>query len=366
LKYQDGGSDIWKGEPGQPGYDPNMSIKVSEITPNLTLEMAQRTLEKNQAVFPQAPADSENSSWVYRVGVGDILSVIVWDHPELTNPTGSTQGVESSGRIVRPDGTMFYPHAGKIQVVGKTTEEIASILTRSLASVIQSPQVDVAVISFRSQFVNVVGDVNQSCRVPITDIPLTVIDAMNSCKTIRPSVGRRDVELSIGGEQRTANLYDIYKGRDPLLSLPLTGGSILSVKDDRGNRVFVIGEVTQQAAINIPVSGLSLADALNDKEIRGVKLEAIDAKNVYVFRGGVSDADLKSGRLDKTSFQPDIYHINLKSPDAFLLADQFQLQPRDIVFTSSAPLVSYGRMAATIIPTVSALLQSILVINAVK
>lgn len=366
LRYQDGGSDVWKGEPGQPGYNPDLAIKVSEITPNLTLKMAQEVADKNRTALSQVQVGSAVYPWIYRVGVGDVLSVIVWDHPELTNPTGSTQGVDSSGRIVRPDGTIFYPHAGSIQVAGKTTEEIAAILTRNLAAVIQSPQVDVTVIGFRSQFVNVVGDVDQPCRVPITDMPLTVIDAMNGCKTIRPSVGRRDIELSFNGERRSVDLYDIYRGSDPLLSQPLAAGSILSVKDDRDNRIFVIGEVTRQAALTIPVSGLSLADALNDKDIGGMRQDAVDARNVYVFRGGISEADLKDGHIDGASFQPDIYHIDLKSPDAFLLADQFHLQPRDIVFTSIAPLVSYGRVASTIIPTVSALLQSVLIIRAVR
>ncbi len=368
LKYESGGSDVWKGEKGQPGYSPDATAKISEITPNLTIEMAQRALEKNRALQSQSPAApaADRRAWNYRVGVGDVLSVIVWDHPELTNPTGATQGGETSGRTVRPDGSIFYPHAGSVPVDGKTTEEIGKLLTAGLSRVIQSPQVDVTVVQYRSQFVNIVGDVDQPCRVPITDTPLTVIDAINGCKTIRPSAGNREVELNRGGERRTVDLYSIYKGRDALFSQPLLGGDIVYVKDDRANRVFVVGEVTKQAAISIPVSGLTLADAINDKDVGGIKQEATDIKNVYVFRGGASEADIRSGQVTKAGFRPEVYHINMASADALLLADLFQLEPRDIVFASTASIVSYGRAVNLMFTPFSTLVQTGVLIQSVK
>lgn len=366
LKYQSGGSDVWKGEKGQPGYDSDRTAKIQEITPYLTNQMALKAVENNRDLVVQNVESSEKSIWNYRVGVGDVLSVIVWDHPELTNPTGTTQGTDGAGRTVRPDGTIFYPHAGSVAVAGKTPSEIGKQLTTLLARVIQSPQVDVTVQQYRSQFVNIVGDVEQPCRVPITDTPLTVIDALNGCKSIRPSAGNRDIELNRGGERRTVDLYAIYKGRDALLNQPLLGGDILYVKDDRANRVFVVGEVTKQASISIPVSGLTLADAMNDKDIGGLKQDATDIRNIYVFRGGASEAELKSGKVTQAGFRPDVYHLNIASADALLLADQFMLQPRDIVFASTAPMVNYGRAVSLMFTPFTTLVQTGLLVQSVK
>ncbi len=358
LKYQDGGSDVWKGEKGQPGYNADRTAKIQEITPYLTMQFAQQAAEKNQALQAQVPNFQYKMDWNYHVGVGDVLGVIVWDHPELTNPTGSTQSVEGGGRVVRPDGTIFYPHAGSIAADGKTTEEISKLLTTALARVIQSPQVDVTVLQYRSQFVSIVGDVDQPCRVPVTDTPLTVVDALNGCKSIRPSAGNREIELNSAGTRRVVDLYSIYKGHDPLLSQPLLGGDMIYVKDDRANRVFVVGEVTKQASISIPVSGLTLADAINEKEVGGLKQEATDIRNIYVFRGGINVPAPKNGPLNLENFRPEIYHINLASADALLLADQFQLQPRDIVLASTAPIVSYGRALSLMLTPYSTLLQT--------
>ncbi|MBK5553043.1 polysaccharide biosynthesis/export family protein, partial [Pseudomonas sp. TH03] len=46
----------------------------------------------------------------YRVGANDLLFITVWDHPELTAPSGPQQQIDANGRLVRPDGTLFYPY----------------------------------------------------------------------------------------------------------------------------------------------------------------------------------------------------------------------------------------------------------------
>ena len=363
LKYQSGGSAVWEGKDGVPGD----VVQISEITPALTAQLAAQTFAASSA---QKSANNSGGTnlppWIYKIGVGDILTVIVWDHPELTNPAGTTVNVDSSGRVVRPDGTIFYPYAGNIVVAGKTPADVREMLTQTLAKAIQSPQVDVKVLQYRSQFVNVVGDVEQPCRLPISDMPMTVIDAINACKTIRSSGSHRDVELERDGVRRSVDLYAIYKGRDPLLYQPLLGGDTLYVQDDRRNRVFVVGEVTKQAAVGIPVSGLTLADALSDALVGGLNQETADTKNIYVFRGGVSEAVVKNGVLEPASFRPQIFHLNVKSADALVLADQFQLEPRDVVFASSSAMVSYSRAASLVLPTISALLQTGVLVRATR
>lgn len=374
LQYRDGGSSAWREQANSSGAD----VQIQEITPNLTLQMAQEAFKKRRAELAAVvPSTYAQKSWVYRVGVNDVLSVIVWDHPELTNPAGTTMNVDSSGRVVMPDGTIYFPYAGNFVVADKTTAEIREILTQKLARAIQNPQVDVKVLQYRSQFVNIVGDIDQPCKLPISDTPITVIDAMSQCRITRAATvtggandnslyAHREIEFRRGELGRTVDLFAVYKGEDPLSTQPLLGGDTIYLKDNRQNRVFVVGEVAHQAAIYIPASGLSLADALNDRDIGGLNQQTANAGNIYVFRGGVTKVEGKNGSAGQEVVQPDVFHLNAKSADALLIADQFQLQPRDVVFASAAPLVSYSRTAALIIPTISALIQAGILVNATR
>src|SRR5438552_18227427 len=54
----------------------------------------------------------------YRIGPYDILSVIVWNHPNLTTPTTQMATPRSTGFLVDSQGNMSFPFAGTFHVAG--------------------------------------------------------------------------------------------------------------------------------------------------------------------------------------------------------------------------------------------------------
>jgi polysaccharide export outer membrane protein len=131
---------------GQVEVEQGTVVRVQPITMELLNRLAaEREAEirnlANELAEPRAP---------YRIGPGDVLQIVVWDHPELTNPVGEFRDAESSGQQVGEDGLLYYPYVGTIEAAGKTTAELRRIITSALSEYIQNPQLDVRVAAYRS------------------------------------------------------------------------------------------------------------------------------------------------------------------------------------------------------------------------
>ncbi len=147
------------------------------ITPALIERQSQKLLTS----LPVQNTTNLITEYEYRVGPQDVLNVIVWDHPELTIPTGGQRPAEEDGHRVSSKGTIFYPYVGVVDVAGQTIEQIREILTKRLSKYIRKPQLDVRVVGFNSQKVQVAGAVEKPDSYPITDVALMLSDVVNIC-----------------------------------------------------------------------------------------------------------------------------------------------------------------------------------------
>lgn len=107
----------------------------------------------------------------------------------------------------------------------------------------------------------------------------------------------------------------------------------------RSKKVYVMGEVIQPGLQAITDSSLTLADAISQAE--GMNPLSANPRQIFVIRGEPA--------------RPKVYWLDAKSPVAMLLATEFKLQPRDIIYISPANVTRWNRSINQILPTVQTL-----------
>jgi polysaccharide export outer membrane protein len=322
--------------------DQNSYVKLVPITPALLETQEQSAEAVSTFTIPTALLNYQPEA--YRVGPGDSLYITVWDHPELTSPAGQQQQTTANGRMVRPDGTLYFPYVGVLKVAGKTIEQTRQSIASGLASFIKNPLVDVGVVNYGSQRVLMEGAFVKAGTQPVTAIPLTLGEAIGVA-----GVNSQDADLSDLVLSRQNHVYhldlNVLRGSGARAQMIyLRPGDRIFLPYNFNQEVYVMGEVVRPQALRFTTSRLTLTQALGQA---GGLNETTSKGMVYVVRGALHKQD--AGQ------RPTVYELDAKSPAAFALAGNFMVKPGDVVFASAAGITRWNRFTSQLLPLTSAL-----------
>lgn len=323
--------------PAQPGRS-NIAA-ITEINPGLLQAQAKQRKEE--------PADAVRQLFGptprYTIGSGDVVGIIVYDHPELlpnagaviaqqADPTGVTV---APGFIVSASGDIAFPYIGRTRLAGLTEIEASDLISRQISSFIREPQVTVRIQAFRSQRVYVDGEVRLPGIQIFTDIPMTMAEAISRAGGITQLGDRSNVTLTRSGATTLVSLPQLQALGLDAGGIPLRSGDLLNIRSRDERRVYVMGEVVRPSALQMRNGRLSLNEAIGDAG--GVSLISSQPGQIYVIRSAPEEAD-------------SIFHLDARNPAAFALAERFELTPRDVVYVDSVPLVQWNRVVSLILP----------------
>jgi len=284
----------------------------------------------------------------YRIEAGDVLGIVVWDHPELSAtmlPPPAAAGAGAIGIAASPmqpgsgfevdqQGMLDFPYAGRIKVAGLTPPEAHALLTQRLAVYLRSPKLSLRVMSYRSKRVYVDGEVKTPGVQPINDIAMTLTEAINRAGGMNPIADQSRVMVTRAGKTYQVNLpLLVQRGVNPS-AVVLQNGDLVRVPSREDSKVFLSGEVSAPRALAMRNGRLTLNEALG--EAGGINPVTGDARKVYVVR-----------RHEQESV---VYQLDANAPGALAMAEGFELSPKDVVYVAATALTNWNRTISAMIP----------------
>lgn len=317
------------------------------ITP-ITPALVQAQYKERPTGVPSEVQKLFGQSHPYTIGPSDVVSVVVYDHPELlplggqviaqsVDPTGISS---APGFIVDAGGLISFPYAGRVKIGGLTEIEAGELIASRIKRVIKDPEVTVRITSFRSRRAYVEGEVRNPGMQIFTDVPMTLSEAINRAGGITANGDRSLVTLTRRGHTTVVDLMRMQDAGVNPERILLENGDQVVVRNRDESKVYVMGEILKPSALIMHNGRLSLNEALGDAG--GPNLSTANTAQIYVIRntGGES---------------PAIFHLDAANPTALALADKFSLRPRDVVYIDPVPLVQWNRIINLILPTAQTL-----------
>lgn len=212
---------------------------------------------------------------IQRLGPDDLISMQVYDSPELTRTLR-----------VGSDGLLRVPMLTKpVKAAGLLPEELESRLADELKTegILVRPIVTVAVAEYRSRPITVVGAVHH----PITFQAfgeVTLIDAISRADGLSDTAGSEVLvsrPAADGGQAlvQRVPVKALLNGSDESLNIRLHGGEEIRVPE--GGRIFVVGNVHKPGAIPVhDVSESTVLRAISQAE----GLMPYAAKEAFILR----------------------------------------------------------------------------------
>jgi polysaccharide export outer membrane protein len=300
-------------------------------------EAANRDLD--QLLVPHTPP--------YVIGGGDVLSIVVWDHPELTGglltsaapseaaaAVAASAGAAPQGYVVDHQGRIQFPLVGLVGLEGTTEEGARTLLTARLARYIASPNVTLRVQAYRSKRVYIDGEVKAPGLQAINDIPMTLVEALNRAGGLLPTADQSRITLERGQRRYLINLRDLVQRNISPGLVMLAPGDVVRVQSRDESKVFVSGEVVTPKALTMHDGRLTLNEALG--ETGGISPLSGDARQVYVVRRGPE--------------RTRVFQLDARLAGSLAMAESFELRPKDIVYVAATPLANWNRKLSLLFP----------------
>jgi polysaccharide export outer membrane protein len=290
-----------------------------------------------------SPATMErllHQSITYHLGAGDVVSVSLYLHPDLSvpSPTSSTKGL--AGAIVTNDGNIQLPLLGVVHVAGMTTTQLQAHLTRLYAQYVIDPKVAVQLQVAHSIRYYLLGEFTKPGLV-YSDRPLNVLEAMALAGSVSlAKANLRGAYVVQDGRKLPVNFHQLIMAGDLQQNVPLQTGDTVVIPSVSTMRAYVFGAVVKPGAVPFINGRLSLLQALSDAGMNVNNLTIARLSEIRVIR-----SEGASGQF---------YVVNARRIMEGKAAPFF-LKSGDIVYVPQTDVSSWNQAIQLLLPSLQAI-----------
>lgn len=289
----------------------------------------------------------------YVVGVGDTISVTIWEAAAgglFSGPVIDRLGTGSRSAAipeqqVSQDGSITVPYAGRIPVAGRTTAQIEAAVVERLNGKAIEPQVVVVVTRSISNAATVLGEATSGAVVPLSPRGDRVLDVIAAAGGIKIPAHEVFVRLSRGSTTVTVPMQALLNDpKEDVYVRPLD--KIVVIRDPQTYTVF--GAAGNPTIVPFDAVGITLEEAV--ARVGGLIDARADPSGVYLMRiepvRFAARLRPESQPLQSNGYVRVIYRWNMRDPNFVFLARGFQIRNKDAIYVANAPLADLQKITS--------------------
>jgi polysaccharide export outer membrane protein len=237
---------------------------------------------------------------------------------------------------VGADGALSIPYAGRVPAAGQSPEQVQLMIEKRLAGKALQPQALVLVKKSPANAVTVTGEVITGGRISLSPGGNRLLEVIAAAGGANAPVPETFVRLSRDGVTATIPLQRLVS--DPAENIFAQPGDVLTLI--RVPQTFsVFGATRRNAEIPFDAEKISLGEALGKSQ--GLRDDLAKPEGVFLFRyepnSVVHALDQPIATAARGEYSPMVYRFNLREGKTYLLAQQFPVYDKDVIFVTDAP-----------------------------
>lgn len=259
-----------------------------------------------------------------------------------TGPGGNVAVIPE--QQVGSDGAISVPYAGRVPAAGRSPEDVQKTIEARLAAKALQPQALVIIKKSDANAVTVTGEVVAGAKIPLSPGGNRLLEVIAAAGGVKAPPHETFVRLSRGGITATIPFGQLVS--NPAEDVYAQPGDVLTIV--RAPQTFsVFGATGRNAEIPFDTARLTLGEALGKSQ--GLRDDLAKPEGVFLFRyepnSVVRALDQPIGGGTTSTVSPIVYRFNLRDGKSYLLAQEFPVENKDVIFVADARAVQSYKFA---------------------